>query len=69
MRTRIIAILIVLAFICIALPNNNSFVESARADNLAGDLDQLPENEELLNLNNGKYDHTKNQYLYYVNFT
>ena len=53
MRTRIIAILIVLAFICIALPNNNPFVEQARADNLAGDLDQLPENEELLNLSGG----------------
>ena len=53
MKTRIIAILIVLAFMCIVLPNNNPFVEQARGDNLAGDLDQLPENEELLNLSGG----------------
>ena len=67
MRTRVIAILIVLAFICIALPKNNPFVEEARADNLAGDLDQLPENEEMLDLSDGEYDYEEQGKVYLKN--
>ena len=69
MRTRIIAILIVLAFICIALPNKHSPVEQARGDNLAGDLDQLPENEEMLDLRDGEYDYETYGAIYRKNNT
>ena len=69
MRTRIIAILIVLAFIGISLPNNHSLIEQARADNLAGDLDQFPENEEMLDLSDGEYDYETQGGIYRKNNT
>jgi len=53
MRLRPIALGIVLLMICMALPNISPIVDPAKADNLAGDLDQLPENETMFDLKGG----------------
>jgi len=49
--------------------NVNPIISNVKAENLAGDLNQLPENEKLLDLSNGNYDVSSYGDFYFKNNT